>query len=232
MCRKIFFVLIVVFCSSCAVVYVPPARNVPLFVKRGEFNGTLSWGSSGTNIQTAYSVSNHLGVMGNFQVGGNRTHTSGDIGLGYYLRKRVAFEVYGGYGIGKGHGVDFDFGLDDEAIDLSGKYQRYFLQPSIGLYTKRTEWAFTLRVSALQFDELSLAIDRTSIQVPNERIYFVDPSFTMRHYTSANKRFYFQTQLGFSAYTETNNQATGKFLSADAEPVQFVVGIGVKLSGK
>src|SRR5690242_8442254 len=128
MYRISLFLPLVFFCSSCAVVYVPSARNVPLFTKSGEFNGNLSWGTSGLNVQSAYAVSNHLGVMANFQsdAGNSRTHIAGDIGLGYYLRKKVAFEVYGGYGIGKGYGSDLHFGLDDRVVELDGRYQRLF----------------------------------------------------------------------------------------------------------
>lgn len=231
--------ILMILCSSCAGVYVPPARNVPMFTKGGEFNGNVSFGTSGLNVQTAYSVTNHLGVMANFQTSTGqgedmiRTHSSGEIGFGYYQRRRNIFEIYGGYGIGKGHGNDFDFGLSVEDSEVEGQYQRFFLQPSIGFYNSRMEWAFTGRFTGVYFDEVNLFVNGAPQALSKSPRYFFEPSFTLKSYF--NERFYIWTQAGLCAQfkeNEKDNATLDKFNVQDYEPFQVLVGVGVKLSRK
>ena len=60
----------VLFCSCSHYYYVPNSQNVPLFREKNEyrFSGTLAGveESSSKELQAAYSVTDHIGVMANF----------------------------------------------------------------------------------------------------------------------------------------------------------------------
>ena len=234
--------LLVVVCASCAPVYVPQARNVPMLSQRGEFNGSISAGTSGFNLQTAYALGNHVGVMANFMTAnsehGNSTstrrHKSGDIGVGYFLRKGVAFEIYGGVGMGKGTGSDStDFlGLGPVPRKMSGEYNRYFIQPSIGLYKHGFEGAFTLRFSALDFKDLHYRLDGEQHQISQRTRYMFEPALTTKFYPY-DQRFYISTQFGICALMNEESQTEmGNSTEIEFEPLQFSLGVGVKLGRK
>lgn len=229
------YLLLAMLCTSCAAVYVPQARNVPLFSQAGEFNGNVSAGSSGLNVQSAYAVSNQFGVMANFMTAnsdGNspyRRQTAGDIGVGYYLRKRVAFEVYTGVGLGKGWGTDSTSFSGYSSKTLSGKYQRYFVQPSLGVYGSRFEGGFTLRVSALHFRELNLWLDGEEYPISRHTRWFIEPSVTTKYYPY-DKRFYILAQFGICGLMTEENVALEQDL--DYEPFNLTIGLGVKLKRK
>src|SRR5688500_3325714 len=96
--------------------YVPNMHNVPLFRERNEVRlsgarGTCSdmAGTSvtTTEVQTAYSPTDHLGVTGNFIYGKSGEDESGsgsghmiELGAGYFhpITDRFVVEVYAGYG--------------------------------------------------------------------------------------------------------------------------------------
>src|SRR5688500_4222370 len=87
--------------SSCAPVYYPNDRNVPLFTKGGEFQGSASLQPdflaervAGFDAQWAFSVSNHLAIMGNFSYcrynnsnERSRRHKFFEGGVGYFQNK-------------------------------------------------------------------------------------------------------------------------------------------------
>ena len=64
-------ILISVLVTGCTqYYYVPNIQNVPLFREKNEYRATVAIGagdeSSCTEIQTAYSVTDNIGVMANF----------------------------------------------------------------------------------------------------------------------------------------------------------------------
>jgi len=84
----------------------------------------------------------HIGVMANYlyanydERDSERTHQTGEIALGYYrtFNERWRFEVFSGYGLGKGHAFDSSsFLCFRTAREAAGKYQKIFIQTSIGL---------------------------------------------------------------------------------------------------
>lgn len=69
----LYLALVALAVSSCAPVYVPNARNAPLFRGAGEFQGSVNF-SQGIDAQAAVSVTDHLGLMANYNYT-NRTST-------------------------------------------------------------------------------------------------------------------------------------------------------------
>lgn len=64
--RILQFIAILLLCSQCVQVYVPNTRNVPLFSKRGEVEGTAKFGPLGSDFQAAAAVTNHVALMAGY----------------------------------------------------------------------------------------------------------------------------------------------------------------------
>ena len=134
--RYIFLMVAVL--SGCAPVYVPNVRNSPMFTKAGEFQSIIQIGN-GLEAQSAFAVTEHVGVMSNFSFINRSTnkeetsyhrHRFFEGGLGYYSNQDDSFfEIFAGYGRGKGTSFEsFDFFGSQSAV-ATGKYERYFLRP-------------------------------------------------------------------------------------------------------
>src|SRR5690242_4360257 len=101
--------------TSCAIVYYPNSRNVPMFSEKKEFQASATTGT-GNNLQIAYAVTNHFGVMSNGMLWGANgvdknhinQHRYGEAGLGYYnnYANKMFLDIWGGYGIGNVNAVD------------------------------------------------------------------------------------------------------------------------------
>ena len=139
--------------TSCSPEYVPNMVNSPMFTNGGEFQATIATGNNSIDAQVAMAVTDHIGVMINGSYG-NETDDSTDnfhkhsfieAGVGYYekIGEKVRFEIFGGYGVGEVDGY-FENNLFDDEITLA-KYNRYFIQPGIGISTGIFDGSFSPR---------------------------------------------------------------------------------------
>jgi len=159
--KKTFFTLIpaLILFSSCAhYYYAPNTANVPLLKEKNDMriNAGFSGGDEfeGGDLQFAYAVSPHVGVMVNGLVGGKSEEDSyggkqsgkgsyGEIGVGYFTafteKKLFVFEVYGGAGIGETH---HEYGTPNVTSKVSAT--KFFVQPSIGYTAKKGRFELAL----------------------------------------------------------------------------------------
>jgi hypothetical protein len=214
-----------------------------LFRGAGEFQAS-AYVTTGVDVQAAFALTDHIGVTGcysilsqkqtlptdalepNFQ----RKNNFGEAGLGYYKSTRSSrFELYGGYGIGEGTSYSNyyffakDFGV--KGIVATGKYQQFFIQPSIGTNKKKFNMAFTLRVSAVEFSKFtSNGFTSTTVSVvPDEPLHiFVQPAITGKFPLAAN--LYGVFQLGL-------NSAVPSEVYFEYVPLQFALGVQLKAGG-
>ncbi|MEK6780965.1 MAG: hypothetical protein AABY93_04635 [Bacteroidota bacterium] len=237
------FIILLVLAASCAPIYVPTTRNAPLFRGAGEFQAS-GYLTTGLDFQAAYAVTDHIGLTGGYswlsqnqelppdepEPSFQRKNNFAEIGLGYYKSTRsMRFELYGGYGMGKGTSYDNyyfffeDFGAN--GLVATGKYQRYYLQPSIATNKKKFNLAFTMRVSAVEFSEFSSDgfTTTTVTKNPDEPLhFFVEPALTGKFPLTGN--LYGVFQLGV-------NGAIPSEVYFDYVPLQFSVGIQLKAGG-
>jgi len=196
---KIFILLFVAtLFSSCSwLQYVPNGQNVPLFEEKGEVavNLALSEGEQyfGLEMQSAYSITNHIGIQVNGMVWGAIDYSQGslfDIAPGYFFKvhEHIVFEVYGGYGRGKVYHVFGDeykpFGAPFEPKTIT--YDRYFIQPGIGYTHKNIDFAFSTRISMIDYyghkpiysvpDDEPLFFKLKQL----DQFYTIDPAITLR----------------------------------------------------
>lgn len=241
------FLLLLILAASCAPIYVPTTRNVPLFRGAGEFQGS-AYLTTGVDVQLAYALTDHLGVTGNYNLlsqnqelpqdtavpnmptSFQRKNNFGEVGLGYYQSTRSKrFEIYGGYGMGEGTSYDSyyffaqNFGV--KGIVSTGKYSRFYIQPSIGTNNKKFNLAFTMRVSAVEFSEFSSDgfTGTTVTKNPNEPIHiFLEPSLTGKFPLAGNLYGVFQLNVNGPVPSEVYFEYV---------PLQFAIGIQLKAGG-
>lgn len=210
--------------QSCAPVYVPTARNVPMFTKKGEALASASSGNAGFNVQGAAALTNHLFVAGTLHVANNnfyrdgdseeryRKHRAADFAVGYYLRNTIFFEASGGVGLGKGYAqgtYDYIF-FPGAHKTLSVEYTRYFIQSAVGFGGDYFEGAISLRFSHLEFSSLNLTLDGQPEVISDRPRLFFEPAVTGRVYPAANG-FFINAQVGMCVGPQQNENNADEF---------------------
>lgn len=232
----ILFVAVMILLSQCAPVYVPNTRNAPLLTKAGEFQGAMQFGTSGIDLQGAVAVTNNFALMGNYSYGNRNTdtlyttdrddyhkHKFLEGAIGYYKHEeKFTFEVFLGYGQGEATSLGTYSTFKSVKEVATGKYRRFFLQPSFGITKKFVQLAFTPRFSLVDFSEFRTSATSTLSGDLQPKI-FVEPAFTAR-FNFLDNRFFASIQVGVST-SLTDNTAF------DYQPVNISTGLGFRLGG-
>ncbi|HEX8041861.1 MAG TPA: hypothetical protein VF490_22095 [Chryseosolibacter sp.] len=218
--------------SACAPVYVPNVRNSPMFTKAGEFQTSLQIGN-GWEAQSAYAVTDHFGVMANFsyihQTGFDPDHADDFLrhnllegGLGYFSNNNDSFfEVFAGYGRGKGSSYDqYEF-FGTQAAVATGRYNRYFLQPAFGLNKDELNVSFAPRFSMVDFYEFSTELYSTAVYEKPK--FFFEPAIIGRA-NFANNHLFATFQAGASL-------GMSSAVYFDRRNFQVSAGLGLRLGG-
>jgi hypothetical protein len=228
--------VLAIFVTSCAPVYVPNSRNAPLFTKAGEFQGSMQFGN-GFELQGAVSVSNHFGLMVNYSYA-DRTSSVYDLdaddlddyhhhnflegGIGYFENQgNWCYEIFAGYGKGEGTSYDAYDWWGGQSELATGKYDRYFIQPAFGLNKKVMHLAIVPRVSIVDFKEFSS--DVNSYKISENPKVLIEPAVIGRVNLMQNRMF-FVFQMGFSLPATSN-------IYFEYRPFQFSTGMGFRLGG-
>lgn len=190
--------------SACAPVYVPNLRNSPMFTKSGEFQAAIQIGN-GIEGQAAFAVTDHFALMSNYSyVSASDAENEEDYihhsffegAIGYYsTRDDSFFEVFGGYGRGKGTTYESYEFFGAQSLAATGRYHRYFIQPAFGHHKEQFEVSFAPRISMVDFYEFSTEIARTSIEAQPK--FFLEPAVIGR-INFANNRLFGTFQVGAS----------------------------------
>jgi hypothetical protein len=207
------FLLFIV--SSCTHYnYVPNMHNVPLFQQKEEFHLDLS-GSVGNEfsafeVQAGFSLSDNFAVIGNgffhdadrqmFNDEYCRGHIiEGGAGAFVPMKDNMVFESYFGVGFGK-----IENGFDDDATTKLD-FNRYFIQPSLGYTSDFLDFAVSLRLSGLRYNDIHFTgdldtDDMDQIQYINRNPFsiLVEPALTLR---AGWEHIKFQLQFGYSINT-------------------------------
>jgi hypothetical protein len=216
--------------SACAPVYIPNVRNSPMFTKGGEFQASVQIGN-GIEAQSAVAVTEHFAVMANYlYIDVSNTENEQDYhrhrffegAIGYFSNKDDSFfEVFAGYGRGKGSANEgFEF-LGSDALFATGRYERYFIQPALGLNKNVMNVSFAPRFSMVDFYEFSTEVGRSDIH--EEPKFFFEPAVIGRA-NFANNHMYFVFQGGLSLGMSDN-------IYFDRRNFQFSAGFGLRLGG-
>ena len=228
------FVLILVVATSCAPVYVPNARNSPLFTQAGEFQGSMQVGN-GLDLQGAVSITNHIGLMANYSYADRNTstydpdyednyhhHKFFEGGIGYYENDgNWCYEVFAGYGRGEGASFDEYEWWGSQTGRATGKFERYFIQPAFGLNKKVMHVSFVPRISIVDFSEFTN--DIVTYPIDENPSVFIEPAVIGKVNLMDNHLF-FIFQAGFSFPASSS-------VYYDYRPFQFSTGMGFRFGG-
>lgn len=149
--------------TGCVTLYKPNAIHSPLLKEKGELNTSASLGFSGCglyNLQAAYAISNHTGIMVDGMYHNRRISSAdssveklnmyfGEAGAGYFTtfdnNKNVLFQCYGG----GGYGITTDklSNANQPTPEMSSKYFNIFVQPGLSFKSKYVEVALDLRAN-------------------------------------------------------------------------------------
>jgi len=197
----------VLFCSCTHYYYVPNTQNVPLFREKNEYriSGTLAGGeeSSCKELQAAYSVTDHIGIMANFMsvkggtISDNYNWARGnyfDAAIGYFkpVSKYGVFEIYGGVGGSNQHHhymAPFSFNGTSTTssagtADLS--FTKVFVQPSFGFTTNGFDIIASTRICLLSFNSVVNQVsgnvneNNTLNNISDGSHLFLEPAITIR----------------------------------------------------
>jgi hypothetical protein len=221
-------VLILFALSACTPVYLPGARNVPVFENKGEVQLSAYAGLTGGpgdvdgNFQVAWAPIKYLALTGNFlyvnhnEEGYARYHKVTDIAIGFYKPDRIYFDCFLGYGEGKARDYSGTFfGAD---IYAAGTYQRLSIQPTIALREKNFSFAYTSRFSWIDFK--TYESDRYQGQSLNAKL-IIEPCITARMLLF--KSVYPSMQFGFNFHLQSE-----PFF--EYQPMHIAVGVSWKPS--
>ncbi|MBU8891362.1 MAG: hypothetical protein KOO66_01175 [Bacteroidales bacterium] len=183
--------------TSCSPEYIPNMVNSPMLSNQGEFQATIATGTSNFDAQTALAITDNIGIMVNGSYG-NETNDSTDdfhrhsfieAGIGYYekIGDKGRYEIYGGYGIGKAEGF-FENALFGSEI-TNANYNRFFIQPGIGISTGIFDGSFSPRFVLIQMNPQGSDFRSGNYNV------FLEPVFTSK---VGFKYVKFVAQFGFS----------------------------------
>jgi hypothetical protein len=224
---KRIYLLFLIACNSCTIVYHPNTRNLPMFSGKGEFKGTASVTINGDwNVQSAYAVSHHVGIMANgmlfenSQQGKHSESAFGELGAGYFLNtKKYYFDVFGGYGIGN-RDVEYHAALfSNSQSRTQGVYHRVFLQPGFGFKASGFEAGLALRVSYLDLYGMKESSEGQPDQWPYTDKFVFEPAGVARY---SYKKVFCEFQMGVSLPLANDHHPLSVL------PVQLGVGVGVR----
>lgn len=219
--------------TSCAPIYIPNSRNVPLFDGKGEaqIGGFLT--SAGADAQAAVSLTDHLAIAGSYSYGSHkrtnpdfsRRNTFAEGAIGYYSASRKSrFELFIGYGVGKGTNLAQyyffadDFGQGDTIV--TAKMSRFMIQPTFSTNNRKFDIAFTPRLSWVNYSEFT-AGDVT--ETPSEKAQlFIEPAITGKFHLKGNIFGLFQLGLA---------QALPNEAFFDHQPLQVSFGFLIDTGG-
>jgi len=186
--------------------YTPNSQNVPLLQEKGESRISASYygseESTGFVLNSALSITDNIGLIGNFIKGGAEESTHwgrgnfSELGIGYFIPtgNNIIFECYGGFGLGN---VKNHYSNDFES---KMNFSRYYIQPSLGYTSNVFEFAMSNRFCLLnyyniQYDsELKEFHQITDIRYisNHENFILIEPAFTLR---VGSEKFKIQAQL-------------------------------------
>ncbi len=207
--------------TSCKIAYYPTSFNTPMMQSKGDaqITGALSVGN--LEIQTAYAITDNLGVMingsyfaeekeitVNDQV--ERVHLKHNYiegGLGNFgsIGRIGRYELFAGGGMGT---IPADFRNTFFDGSQTAPMSKFFLQPALGIRTNLLDFAGVVRLS--------------TVRINNETNYFAEPGLVLKLGYKAVK-FYANAGISFP-YHHSGSQSWDHNL--------FIFGLGVQVNIK
>jgi len=174
-------VLVTLFASCSYSNYIPITVNEPMLKEAGEKQGTLYLGSNHVELQGAYAVTKHFGVVGDIWKGFDKRY-SVELMPGYYYSAPNGFcaGFYAGAGIANTTGQHEIYSPRWLTSDLQERwtnhtrYTSLMCQPGVGYRLKNFEIGFASRVSYVMYSRYETEY---SYWFPNENTPVVTDTY-------------------------------------------------------
>lgn len=175
--------VVLLFLSSCSTaLYTPNTLMSPQLAHKGHAKLAASYGNFGSNLNTAYGLTNDIGLMLNAGLHNHERTTTSifstpqqtvrnhneqmiEAGLGYYKildgKGRWRFDFYGGGGVGRVS----ERVPSNPLLQIDGDYRKFFLLSGIGFNTNFVDFSLGCRVSHLQTG----VVKSTDLTLANKR---------------------------------------------------------------
>ncbi|MGB7220607.1 MAG: hypothetical protein WBD07_17545 [Vicinamibacterales bacterium] len=217
--------LMLVLAGCSPVYYVPNAHNVPMLQGKGDGTFGVHAASFGGEVQGAFAIAEHIGVMVNVAAMKQQDDGDGDggsgglfeVGVGYHrnLGSKLVWENYlllGGGNV-ENHFPSTVAQFPGTTGKLEAKFTRYGVQPSIAQHSRFFDSAFSVRLLGLQYRDVSgnltyAGVDQVAYLNSLGSQFLIEPAFTFKAGWDPIK---LQLQLGFS-----QNMTTGSFRQREA----------------
>ena len=160
--RLLFLILVItagILANSCSPEYIPNMINSPMLSNQGEIQATIAAGTSNLDLQTAYAITDNIAVMVNGSYADRTSDSTENFhkhlmiegGIGYYrqISEVGRIEVFGGYGGGAVNGY---YENDLVSANSDATFQRFFLQPGIGMSSGIFDGSFATRLSLVSMN--------------------------------------------------------------------------------
>lgn len=224
--KLVLLFLMGIWLSSCKTVYYPTTHNSPMLNNKGEFQASGIIGTGNFELQTAYAITDNIGVMLNgsyfngtreIEINNEKTeikemHNLIEAGAGYFTNfgKLGKLEVFAGGGVGK---VPANFrGIDYYDGTQTSDMTKLFIQPSIGLGSDFVDFSGGVRISA--------------VNVSRAMRLFAEPELTIK---LGYKHVRLVASIGLALpMNNINNSRNDELLSWDYNPV--IIGLGIQLN--
>lgn len=187
--------------QACAPAYVPNVVPSPGLREKGDLSLSAHYGNAGLDLQGAYGLTDHLGVMINgsfdkrtYNTNDSHRHEFLEAGLGYFATeyKYLNWSVFAGFGGGNfksyyhsGYITEYNYVNVD----------RYFFQPSMGIFFKYFEGDLAFRLAFLNFNGY-----RNNLNNYEKYTGFypmLEPVVTLK-FGPEHLKFFFQSGLSFN----------------------------------
>lgn len=201
--KNIITLLIFVLASSCGpVYYVPNTQNVPVMKNEGQTNLSIGINSSestdGYDFQGAYALTDKIAVQLNtdwVKASDESSKGSGhfvEFGAGYYkkLSQKFVFETYGLLGFGS---LKYEDNYDSPQ-EISAKFTRIGLQPSISFSSKYFIASLSTRIAHLNYNGVSGNYYDVDYLKANNSHWLIEPALTLQG-GFENVKFQLQFQI-------------------------------------
>ncbi len=217
--------------------YAPNSQNIPIMKSKGQTNLGIFYNESeytrGFELQAAHAISNHIALQFNTDwikngKNGFLNDASEDlkakgsmieIGAGYFtdVARNFTFETYGLVCFGKIDSEDLSL---SNSIDVSAKFNRIGIQPSLSYSRKHYSISVSSRIVHLKYKDIytsgnSEYFDPNYLK-SNDAHWLLEPALSFQ-IGSENLKFQFQ-------YVYSSNLTTPSF---EQEP--DIVSFGIKL---
>lgn len=216
-----FYGLMLLFFTGCVTVYLPTPHSSPMFSGKNEFQAAGSVGT-GLNFRTAYSFTDHWGAAASYMYANNkslnklldgnqwRTHSVGEISLGYYAKTKynMYLDCFAGVGLGEGTADNINTTTGWDSFFFPGgtdhykgkaSYYKVYLQPTIGWTRRIISWNAGLRFSYVDFTKAVVTQNDDRINFGEKPRVLTSASSEIR-VTLIKEKFYSSSQVSLMLY--------------------------------